>query len=144
MIARDLAYSGSEERFYCFGTVGEVSSHCAVHVSVRGDSHDWRWLLARASESMSKRTKYSNEPIKTEVIPDFLPSPDQLAVGEEGVKVTISLSRRSVDFFKKAAERKHTSYQRMIRRLLDAYADRYRRDLTKHSSGRSKTRAAER
>jgi hypothetical protein len=93
---------------------------------------------------MSKRIKYSDEPIKAEVIPDFLPSPDQLVVGEEGVKVTISLSRRSVDFFKEAAERNHTSYQRMIRRLLDAYADQYRGDLTRRSSGRSKTRTAER
>ena len=93
---------------------------------------------------MSKRIKYSDEPIKAEVVRDFLPSPDQLVMGEEGVKVTISLSKRSVDFFKAAAERNHTSYQRMIRRLLDTYADHYRGDLTKRSSGRSKTRAAER
>ena len=93
---------------------------------------------------MSKRIKYSSEPIKAEVIRDFLPSPDQLVIGEEGVKVTISLSRRSVDFFKEAAELNHTSYQRMIRRLLDKYADQYRGDLTMRSSGRSKTRAAQR
>jgi len=88
---------------------------------------------------MSKRIKYTNEPLKAEVIPDFLPPPEQLVVSEDGVKVTISLSRRSVDFFKAAAERNHTSYQRMIRRLLDTYADRYRGDLTTRSSGRSKT-----
>jgi hypothetical protein len=88
---------------------------------------------------MSKKIKYSNEPIKAEVIRDFLPSPEQLVVGEEGIKVTISLSRRSVDFFKKAAERNHTSYQRMIRRLLDTYADQYRGDLTKRSTRPSKT-----
>ncbi|HKQ81145.1 MAG TPA: hypothetical protein VJS42_03030 [Steroidobacteraceae bacterium] len=93
---------------------------------------------------MSKRIKYTNEPIEAEVVRDFLPSPDQLVVDDEGVKVTISLSRRSVDFFKTAAERNHTSYQRMIRRLLDAYADQYRGDSTKRSSGRSRTRAAER
>jgi hypothetical protein len=93
---------------------------------------------------MSKRITYTDEPIQAEVVRDFLPSPDQLVMGEEGVKVTISLSRRSVDFFKEAAQRNHTSYQRMIRRLLDAYADQYRGDLTKRSSGRSKTRAAER
>lgn len=93
---------------------------------------------------MSKRIRYTDEPIQAEVVRDFLPSPDQLAMGEEGIKVTISLSRRSVDFFKAAAERNHTSYQRMIRRLLDTYADQYRGDLTKPSSGRSKTRAAER
>lgn len=74
---------------------------------------------------MSKKIKYSDEPIQAEVVRDFLPPPDQLAAGEEGVKITISLSRRSVDFFKEEAERNHTSYQRMIRRLLDAYADRY-------------------
>jgi len=93
---------------------------------------------------MSKKIKYTNEPIQAEVVRDFLPSPDELVVGDEGVKVTISLSRRSVDFFKAAAERNHTSYQRMIRRLLDAYVDQYEGDLTKRFSGRSKTRSAER
>jgi hypothetical protein len=90
---------------------------------------------------MSKKIKYTNEPIQAEVVRDFLPPPDELVVDEEGVKVTISLSRRSVNFFKAAAERNHTSYQRMIRRLLDVYADQHQADLTKRSSGRSKTRA---
>jgi hypothetical protein len=93
---------------------------------------------------MRKRIKYSDEPIQAEVIRDFLPSPDELLADEQGVKVTISLSRRSVDFFKAAAERNHTSYQRMIRRLLDRYANQYQGDLTKRSSGRSKTRAVQR
>ena len=93
---------------------------------------------------MSKKIKYTDEPIQARVVRDFLPSPDELVVGEEGVKVTISLSRRSVDFFKAVAERNHTSYQRMIRRLLDEYTDQYQDDLTKRSSGRSKTRPAER
>ena len=93
---------------------------------------------------MSKRIKYTDEPIEAKVVRDFLPSPDQLVLGEEGVKVTLSLSRRSVDFFKAAAQHNRTSYQRMIRRLLDAYADQYGGGQTKRSSGRSKTRAAER
>lgn len=96
-----------------------------------------------ASEFMSKKIKYTAERIQAEVVRDFLPSPDELVVAEEGVKVTISLSRRSVEFFKAAAERNHTSYQRMIRRLLDAYADQYQDDLAKRSSGRSKSRATE-
>lgn len=86
---------------------------------------------------MSKKIKYTKEPMKLKVIRDFLPPPEQLVVAEEGVKITISLSRRSVDFFKKAAERHNTSYQRMIRRLLDTYADQYRTDLTKRSGARS-------
>jgi hypothetical protein len=57
------------------------------------------------------------------VIRDFLPSPDELVFREEDVKVTIVLSRRSVEFFKDAAVRAHAPYQRMIRRLLDLYVD---------------------
>ena len=91
---------------------------------------------------MSKKIKYTDEPIQAEPVRDFLPSPQELVVRDEGVKVTISLSRRSVDFFKAAAERNHTSYQRMIRRLLDAYADRYQDELTNDSRGRSKTDGA--
>jgi len=40
---------------------------------------------------------------------------------EDQVKVTIGLSKSSVDFFKEEAKRHHTQYQRMIRRLLDIY-----------------------
>ncbi len=39
---------------------------------------------------------------RAEVVRDFLPPPDQLVLTEEGVKITISLSRRSVEFFKEA------------------------------------------
>jgi hypothetical protein len=38
-------------------------------------------------------------------------------------KVTIALSKRSVDFFKREARLHGTQYQRMIRALLDRYAD---------------------
>jgi len=38
------------------------------------------------------------------------------------VKVTIALSKTSVDFFKKEAKKYNTPYQKMIRRLLDEYA----------------------
>jgi len=77
---------------------------------------------------MSGRIKYANEPIgNVRVIPDFLPRPEDLVLRDEGVKVTISLSRRSVGFFKSEAKKYNTQYQRMIRRLLDAYAERYSR-----------------
>jgi hypothetical protein len=72
---------------------------------------------------MSKRVKYTEGPIgKVRVVPDFLPAPDELAFREEGVKVTLSLSKRSVDFFKGQAKKYRTPYQAMIRRLLDHYA----------------------
>ena len=62
---------------------------------------------------------------KVRVVKDFLPSPDQLAFKEEKVKVTISLSRASLDFFKEQADLHHTAYQKMIRNLLDAYAHQH-------------------
>jgi predicted DNA binding CopG/RHH family protein len=37
------------------------------------------------------------------------------------IKVTISLSKESVDFFKSESKKYHTQYQKMIRRLLDEY-----------------------
>ncbi len=40
------------------------------------------------------------------------------------VKVTLGLSRRSVEFFKRQAKKHETQYQKMIRRLLDLYVDR--------------------
>ena len=58
-------------------------------------------------------------------IPVFLPRPDQLIFKEDGVKVTITLSSRSVQFFKDEAARRGVQYQRMIRRLLDAYVDAF-------------------
>lgn len=73
---------------------------------------------------MSKKTTYTDEPLgKIEVIADFLPPPAELAFREEAVKVTLALSRKSVEFFKSEASKHQTQYQRMIRRLLDAYVD---------------------
>jgi len=74
----------------------------------------------------SARTKiaYTDEPLgEVQLIPDFLPSPAELAFREEGVKVTLALSKKSVDFFKSEASKHHTQYQRMIRKLLDSYVD---------------------
>jgi predicted DNA binding CopG/RHH family protein len=71
---------------------------------------------------MKKKTKYTNEQLgKMKVIDDFLPPPEELAFKEDNVKVTITLSKASVDFFKKEAKKQHVQYQKMIRRLLDLY-----------------------
>jgi len=89
---------------------------------------------------MSSKIKYTNEPIgPVEVVSDFLPSPEDLAFREEDVKVTLALSKRSVDFFKSEASKHHAQYQRMIRKLLDAYVES-RGGLTSGSSRRSRLR----
>jgi hypothetical protein len=75
---------------------------------------------------MKQTTKY----IKGEIgrigaaVKDFLPPPDQLVLRESNVKVTLSLSQKSVDFFKREAKKSRVPYQRVIRALVDAYAER--------------------
>ena len=70
--------------------------------------------------------KNSNEPMdEVAIVRDFLPPPEELAFRKETVKVTIALSRASVEFFKQEAARHHIPYQKMIRRLLDEYTLRH-------------------
>jgi predicted DNA binding CopG/RHH family protein len=75
---------------------------------------------------MSNRTvKYTTGEIgRLRVIEDFLPRPDDLVPREDNVKVTLSLSRRSLNFFKREARKRRVPYQRMIRALVDTYAER--------------------
>lgn len=75
---------------------------------------------------MSSRTvRYTKGEIgRARVIEGFLPPPDALVPREQNVKVTLSLSRRSVDFFKREAKKQRVPYQRMIRALVDTYAER--------------------
>jgi hypothetical protein len=83
---------------------------------------------------MSAKIKYTDEPLgRMKIVRDFLPRPENLVFREEGVKVTIALSKRSVDFFKGEAKKHNTQYQRMIRRLLDAYAEHHSRRPTTRS-----------
>jgi hypothetical protein len=78
----------------------------------------------------NEHVDYTDEPVQFGPrVPDFLPSPEELAKADEVVKVTIALSRESVDFFREHAKAHHTSYQRMIRRLLDEYVERHQQPL---------------
>jgi predicted DNA binding CopG/RHH family protein len=89
---------------------------------------------------MSAKIRYTDEPIgDLEVVRDFLPPPSDLVFRDEGVKVTISLSKRSVEFFKEEARKHNTQYQRMIRRLLDAYAAHH--STQRLTTGVTRTRA---
>jgi predicted DNA binding CopG/RHH family protein len=72
---------------------------------------------------MKTKIKYTEEPMgELRIIKDFLPKPEELALKEENVKITISLNKSSIEFFKKKAKEQRTSYQKMIRRLIDWYA----------------------
>lgn len=78
---------------------------------------------------MKNKIKYAEEPLgKLDILRDFLPPPKELVFKEEGVKVTLTLNKSSVAFFKKAARKHHTPYQKMIRNLIDSYTARAPRD----------------
>ena len=83
---------------------------------------------------MSAKIRYADEPLgRLKVVGDFLPRPEDLVFRDEGIKITIALSKRSVDFFKGEARKHNTQYQQMIRRLLDAYAEHHSRRPTTRS-----------
>lgn len=73
---------------------------------------------------MSKKIKYTDEPMELgKRVKDFLPPPHLLVPKDDTIKVTLALSRRSVDFFKKEAKKHDVPYQRMIRALIDEYTE---------------------
>jgi len=75
---------------------------------------------------MKKKIKYSNEEIgKVEVIKDFLPKPEDLIFKEDTIKVTLNLSKSSIEFFKEIAQKHGSQYQKVIRNLLDRYTSHF-------------------
>ena len=77
---------------------------------------------------MKNKIEYSDGPIEeVKIVVDFLPEPEELIFREETVKVTIPLSKASIEFFKEEAAKHNVSYQRIIRRLLDEYTLRHTR-----------------
>jgi predicted DNA binding CopG/RHH family protein len=74
----------------------------------------------------NRRKKYTDEAIgEIKIIDDFLPKPEELVLKEETVKVTITLTKSSVQFFKDEAAKHHTHYQSMIKALVDQYASHF-------------------
>ena len=69
-----------------------------------------RVIGERGKKFMKKhKVKYTDEPIgKIEIVDDFLPKPKDLVLKEETSKVTLSLTKSSIEFFKKSAEKQHT------------------------------------
>ena len=91
---------------------------------------------------MKPKIKHTNKTINAKIIVDFLPPPEQLSFREEGVKITIALSKKSIEFFKSEASKFHTQYQRMIRKLIDTYVDTYTEPITRCSNWTSQKRGA--
>ena len=76
---------------------------------------------------MKKKKTYDNDmPIgKLKRLPDFLPPPEELVFPDDTIKVTLSLTKSSVEFFKREARKNKIKYQKMIRELVDRHAKQY-------------------
>jgi len=82
----------------------------------------------RSDKESVKSPSYKNVPLgKFEILKDFLPSPDELVLKDATVKVTLNLSKSSIDFFKSLAQKNGSQYQKVIRNLLDRYSSNYAR-----------------
>jgi len=85
-----------------------------------------RDIGGKENRYMKKKIKYSREKIgEVEIVNDFLPKPDELVFKEDTIKVTLNLSRSSVEFFKKIAKQHGSQYQKVIRNLLDRYTSHF-------------------
>jgi hypothetical protein len=73
---------------------------------------------------MSKRIKYTDEPMEMAVIEDFLPPPEELRLRLRKVKVMVEVGAPTVAAFRKKAGGKGDAYRRMMGELLDVYATR--------------------
>ena len=76
---------------------------------------------------MKKKTiKYTKGDIgEIKILDDFIPPPHKLIKKADTVKVTLALSRNSVNFFKEHSTKLNVPYQRMIRALVDGYAEKH-------------------
>ena len=122
----DSKHSEKEERFFCIGKV--EGKTLTVRFTYRGrririfGAGYWR----KGKQYYEKKMPDSNKTVgKMTIVDDFLPPPEKLVIPEETIKVTLSLKKSSVAFFKRQAKRHHTKYQKMIRELVDRYTVRY-------------------
>lgn len=80
----------------------------------------------RAKKFMKKKILYTDEPMSSpKIVQDFLPPPKDLILKEDSVRITMLVSKRSFDFFKRQAAKYKIPYQKMIRKILDLYAQRH-------------------
>ena len=135
VVAVDKGHSKSEPRLFCIGrSAGGGILTAASPIVGRPFVLSGQAIGGKAKKFMKKKTvKYTDD--RGEIVGELrslrkgeLPSLDQL-VGRlhEKQKVTLALDGEAISFFKREASKRHTSYQRMIRNLVLAYARQHAR-----------------
>lgn len=80
-------------------------------------------------KKIKNKASSSDMPIgKLTKVANFLPPPEELIAADTMVKVTLSLDRFSLEFFKKMADKLGAKYQKMMREVLRGYAQHYTRE----------------
>lgn len=75
---------------------------------------------------MKKKIKYTDEPMRMgRRVEDFLPSPAEMVLKQKSRRVTINLNEASLRTFRKEANRLKVPYQRLLRTVVDLYAQHY-------------------
>jgi predicted DNA binding CopG/RHH family protein len=75
---------------------------------------------------MKKKIKYEDEAIKLgKTVRDFLPSPEEIVLNSKTTRVTINLNEASLKVFKKEASRLKVPYQKLLRTIVDLYAQHH-------------------
>ena len=133
LIKIDAAHSGEEPRLLCIGRIEH--GILTVRFTYRGETiriiGAGYWRKGRR-EHMKKKTgskiKYTDDKgemdgkwriVRRGELPDLDALLDKLP---EKTKVTLELDNSALEFFKREARKRNTSYQRMIRNLVRSYA----------------------
>jgi predicted DNA binding CopG/RHH family protein len=89
----------------------------------------------KGEKNMKKKMVYKSAPknisdaiISSKIIDDFLPAPEMLLKKDDTMKITILLSKNSINFFKEKAKKVGVPYQTMIKTVLDKYTSHYQND----------------
>ena len=132
LIRIDAAHSGEEPRLLCIGRTQR--GILTVRFTYRGETFvlSVPVIGGKAGKPMRKKTrskvKYTDDKgemdgkwriVRRGELPDLDALLDKLP---EKTKVTLELDNSALEFFKREARKRNTSYQRMIRNLVRSYA----------------------
>ena len=74
------------------------SSPLGSHTGAMSSAYTVQAIGEKGERFMKTTTKYTEEPMgDLRIVKDFLPTPDQLVLREDNVKVTIALKKSSID-----------------------------------------------
>jgi predicted DNA binding CopG/RHH family protein len=102
------------------------SSRFALPIETSASEYLARDIGEMGKKDMKKKIKYTDEPIRLgRRVEDFLPSPAEIALQAKTTRVTLNLNEESLRIFKKEAHRLAVPYQRLLRMVVDLYAQHH-------------------